>query len=406
MLAGAPLTALLEQARVGTPAYVYDLDGISDETGALEAAFGSARHLIAYAVKANSAGSVVRTIAAAGAGADIVSGAELELALGCGITPNRIVMSGVAKSNDEIDLAIVRGIAAIQAESVEEILRIARRAVALQTRARVSLRVNPGVQIDSHAHVATGHDEAKFGIAREDLGDALRRISEARESLELVGVSAHVGSMLSDVQKYLESAKVVCEVASMRLSSGDKLDFVDFGGGFAIDYGGTQAARPADFARGALELLREQGLSALRLVVEPGRALVGPYGVLLGRVIQGKLSGARRWAMIDAGMNDLLRPALYGARHRIEPVEREPGGASYRVVGPVCESADDFGEHALGEPIPELVVIRDAGAYGFTMASNYNGRALPAEVFAADGRVVGSSTGPGAETWVAARLGA
>ena len=348
----------------------------------------------------------MRTIAAAGAGADIVSGAELELALGCGIAPNRIVMSGVAKTDDEIDLAIVRGIAAIQTESVEEIARIAARAAATKRRARVSLRVNPGIAIDTHAHVATGHDEAKFGIARGDLGEALRRIADARDSLELVGVSTHVGSMLGDVKKYLESAKVVCEVASMRLSSGDKLDFVDFGGGFAIDYGGTEPARPADFARGALELLREQDLTGLRLVVEPGRALVGAYGVLIARVLQGKRSGERRWAMIDAGMNDLLRPALYGARHRIEPLEREPGGASYRVVGPVCESADDFGEHPLGEPLPELVAIRDAGAYGFTMASNYNGRALPAEVFAAQGRVVGTSTGPGAETWVSARLGA
>jgi diaminopimelate decarboxylase len=270
--------------------------------------------------------------------------------------------------------------------------------------ARVSLRVNPGVAIDSHAHVATGHDEAKFGIARADLGQAWQRVDEAGELLRAVGVSTHVGSMLTSPEPWLASARTLCEVARARRSDKPGLEFVDFGGGFGIDHGERVCAPPADFVRAGLRLLAERGLSDLSLVVEPGRALVGPHGVLVASVVQEKRSGPRRWLMIDAGMNDFIRPALYAARHRIEPLERPPEPPSWRVVGPVCESADDFGDYALGDPVPSRVVIRDVGAYGFAMASEYNGRALPTEVFVASGRVLHVSPTPGALDWVARRL--
>ncbi len=406
LLGDAPLARLLAEAGTGTPAYFYDLDAIAAEARALVAAFGDAPHVVAYAIKACSAGSVVRTLAAAGTGADVVSGAELEVALGCGIAPERIVMSGVAKTDAEIDRAIAAGIRAIQLESVEEIVRVAARARASGGRARVSLRINPGVEIDSHAHVATGHDEAKFGIAVGDLAAAWQRIDAAGDALDAVGVSTHVGSMLAETAPYLESAAVVCDAARARRDAGHALAFIDFGGGFGIDYGGRPVRPPADFARAAVELAKRERLDDLVLVVEPGRALVGAYGVLVASVVQDKQSGSRRWTMIDAGMNDLVRPALYGALHRVEPLEREPGGARSRVVGPVCESADDFGEHALGDARPAAVVIRDAGAYGFSMASEYNGRALPAEVFVSGGKVVKTSPSPGAAAWVKRRLDA
>jgi diaminopimelate decarboxylase len=406
LLCGAALGELLTQAGVSTPAYFYDLDGIGHETAELVQALGARSHLVAYAVKANSAGSIVRRIARHGAGADVVSGGELEVALGAGIEPRRIVMSGVAKSDTEIDRAIQAGLRAIQLESVEEIERVAARARAVGSRARVSLRVNPGIEIDAHAHVATGHDEAKFGIARGDVAEAWRAIDRAGNALEAVGVSTHVGSMLKTPEPYLESARVLCEVARARRAAGARLEFVDFGGGFGIDYGAGPARPPADFARAALELLDREGLGELDLVLEPGRALVGAYGVLVARVVGSKVSGARRWAMIDAGMNDLVRPALYGARHRIEPLDAPPAEPLWQVVGPVCESADDFGEHALGAPLPSHVAIRDAGAYGFSMASEYNGRALPAEVFCADGGVKSASPSPGASAWVKRRLDA
>jgi diaminopimelate decarboxylase len=398
------LSQLIAQAGLETPVYFYDLDAIADEARSLIAGYGNARHVVAYAVKANSAGSVVRTLAAEGTGADVVSAAELEVAAACGIPAEKIVMSGVAKRDAELDFAIACRLLAIQAESVEELYRIAARARAVGRQARVAFRLNPGVEIESHAHISTGHDKAKFGIARADVGRAFEAVDAAGESLVAVGLSTHVGSMLGEVAPYLKSAEHVCDVARARRAIKPGLEYVNFGGGFGIDYGAGQSVRPADFAREAVELLHARGLSDLMLVAEPGRSMVGAHGVLVARVVQSKVSAELRWIMIDAGMNDLLRPALYGAKHRIEPLERAPSEPSWRVVGPVCESSDDFGEHPLGARVPETVVIRDAGAYSFTMASEYNGRALAAEVFVKQGTITSISPSPGAAAWVKRRL--
>lgn len=403
-LGGCSLKDLWQSAGVPSPAYFYDVTGMAEAARALVDAFAGRRGLVAYAMKANSAGTILRAFKAVGTGADIVSGGELEVALGAGIEPQRIVMSGVAKADWELDLAISHGIRAVQLESVEEVDRLAARARALGKPGRVSLRVKPGVEIDSHAHIATGHDEAKFGIATQDLPAAYAALERHRDVLAHVGFSVHAGSMLTEPTPYLAAARVVCDVARARLASGHSLEFLDFGGGYGIDYGAKPAEPGTRFIAGALRLLDETGLSDLELVVEPGRSLVAPFGVLVATVLQSKKSGERRWIMIDAGMNDLLRPALYGARHRIEPLDRAPGGAEWRVVGPVCESSDDFGFHALGDEVPSAVAIRDAGAYGFSMASEYNGRPLPAEVFVVDGRVQKVSPSPGRSAWVKRRL--
>jgi diaminopimelate decarboxylase len=403
LVSGTPLAPLLEAARIGTPAYVYDLDGLSAGARALEASFGGAPHLTAYAIKANTAGSIVRALASAGTGADVVSGAELEVALGSGIAPRNIVMSGVAKTDAELDLAIGREIFAVQVESVEEIERLAARARALGRQARLGIRVNPGVMIDAHAHVATGHDAAKFGVAKADLPRAWERI-DAHPELAAVGISAHIGSMQRDPEPYLAAARVLCDETRARIEGGRPMEYIDFGGGYAIDYGGAPTPEPGSFVTAALGVLRERGLEALRLVIEPGRALVGPYGVLVARVVQTKTSAERRWTMLDAGMNDLIRPALYGAKHRIELLDAAPAEPEWRVVGPVCESSDDFGAHPLGPSPSGLVAIRDAGAYGFVLASEYNGRALPAEVFVSGGRIVHMSASPGTSAWVKRRL--
>jgi diaminopimelate decarboxylase len=400
----AALSDLLAQSGLETPVYFYDLDAIANEARSLIAGFGDARHVIAYAVKANTAGSIVRTLAAEGTGADVVSGAELEVAIACGIPAEKIVMSGVAKKDSELDLAISSRVLAVQAESVEELYRIAARARALGRRARVAFRLNPGVEIDSHAHISTGHDKAKFGIGRADVGRAFEAVDSAGEALVAVGLSTHVGSMLGEVEPYLKSARHVCEVARARRASGAGLEYVSFGGGFGIDYGTGQASAPADFGRAAVQLLNAEGLSDLMLVAEPGRSLVGSHGVLVARVVQSKVSGDHCWLMLDAGMNDLLRPALYGAKHRIEPLDHAPGAREWRVVGPVCESSDDFGAHAIGSEAPAAVVIRDTGAYGFTMASEYNGRALPSEAFVRNGVIVSTSPSAGSAAWVKRRL--
>jgi diaminopimelate decarboxylase len=417
-LGGLVLEELALDPSIGTPTYVYDLDAIAAEGRelvALFAAHGSARGLVAYAVKANSAGPIVRALADEGCGADVVSGGELELALACGIGPDAIVYSGVAKTDDELDLAIgagPRGILAVQAESVEEIARLAARAGAAGRVARVSLRVNPGIDEDAlgtHAHIATGHDEAKFGVPLADVDRAIEAAVSA-PSLRLVGVTCHVGSQLASTGVYVQGARVLFDTVARARGRGAPIEFVDAGGGFGIDYGGGYAARPAEFVRAALEAKREAGLGDLALHIEPGRALVGAHAVLVARVIQPKrahLAGAlRRWLMIDAGMNDLIRPALYQARHRIVPLTRGAGpDVPWRVVGPVCESSDDFGEHALPEEPPQAVAILDSGAYGYTMASRYNGRALPCEVFLRGGRVIARSGRAPRRAWVDERAG-
>jgi diaminopimelate decarboxylase len=405
VLAGAEVGALIDASGVGTPAYVYDLDAIEDEARSMVAALGDPRHVVAYAMKANSAGSVVRTIAAAGCGIEVVSRSELEVALGVGVSPDKILTTAVAKADHEIDAAIGAGIRAIQIESTEELPRIAARARAAGRVVRVSFRINPGVRIDTHSHVATGHDGAKFGISIGDLGAAWEH-ADRDPALEVVGVAAHVGSTLKNVDSYLESARTVCSVARARLATGKALDFVDFGGGFGIDYGSGPVPRPAEFLAAGKKLLSAEGLDALALFAEPGRSMVAPHGVIVAKVVQEKRSRAASWAFIDAAMNDLIRPALYGASHRIEPLDRPPSTPLWRVAGAVCESADDFGQHPLGDPLPERVVIRDAGAYGFVMASEYNGRPLPAEVFASRGAVRSVSESPGRAAWVARRLSA
>ncbi|HEX7669872.1 MAG TPA: alanine racemase, partial [Polyangiaceae bacterium] len=311
LLGGAPLGALLDAAQLATPAYVYDLDAITSEAAEMVEAIGGPPHLVAYAVKANSAGSVVRAVARAGAGAEVVSQGELEVALGAGVPPGRIITTAVAKRDAEMDAAIGAGIRAIVMESVEEIARVAARARARGVVARISFRVNPGVSIDSHAHVATGHEGAKFGIPLGDVGAAWKR-ADAEPSLEVVGVGAHVGSTLKDVESYLGSARIVCAVAKARLSSGKSLEFVDFGGGFGIDYGGSPVPRPAEFLAAAKALLRSEGLGALTMVAEPGRSMVAPHGVLVASVLQEKRTPRSRWAFLDAAMNDLVRPAMYG----------------------------------------------------------------------------------------------
>ncbi|MFT3766009.1 MAG: diaminopimelate decarboxylase [Minicystis sp.] len=397
---------------IRTPAYVYDLDGMRAEAVSLLGGFGSAPHLVCYAVKANTAGPIVRTLGQAGCGADVVSGSELAVALACGIPADRIVFSGVAKQAWEIDRALGagdRGILSIQLESVEEIARVDARAAALGRRARVSLRINPGVEADTHAHVATGHDEAKFGVARADLAAAWEALAKAKH-VDLIGLGGHVGSQLTATDEYLAAAAIMLGLAAERKRAGARLELIDFGGGFGIDYGAGCPAKPADFARGAVKLLEGSELAGTRLVVEPGRSLVAAHGVLVASVIGIKQSreGGRRWIMIDAGMNDLIRPALYAARHRIEPIDGAsapgPDAPRWRVVGPVCESSDDFGEHPFAA-VPDRVVIRDAGAYGFTMASEYNGRPMPTEVFLRGGQLVAVNVPRGADAWAAERVG-
>jgi diaminopimelate decarboxylase len=418
LLGSMPLGPLLhetvrENAKWSTPFYVYDLDGVVAGARALDGAFGSAPHLVCYAVKANTAGPIVEAVGRLGIGADVVSGAELSVALRAGIPPERIVYSGVAKRDAEIDQAIGigdRGIMALQIESLEEIARVLARAKAAGRVARVAIRINPSLKrelLSTHDHIATGHDEAKFGVPRDDVKEAIRRVAAA-PSLKLVGLNFHIGSQLTELDGYRASAALLCKIAQEAIAGGcHSLEFLNTGGGFGIDYGSGCAVSPADFAAAVIDEFKRAGLSHLKMVVEPGRSIVGAHGVLVARTVQTKVAGHCQWLMIDAGMNDLIRPALYQARHRIVPLDDHNGAAaSWVVVGPVCESSDDFGAHELPATAPDAVAILDAGAYGFTMASHYNGRALPDELFVSNGEVASVLRGRTSAEWAASRFAA
>ena len=406
LLGGVSLASVLERADVTTPFYAYDVDGIVLSARQLSAAFAPHDALVCYAVKANTAGRIVRRLAAEGVGADVVSGGELAVALGAGVPASRVVWSGVAKTDDELDRALSASLLSVHVESIEELARLSARARASGRTARVSLRLNPGVEADTHAHIATGHDEAKFGIPMADLGAALD--AARAPGLSLVGVSSHVGSQMTTTDAYVDAARGLAAAARTAIAGGAPLELIDLGGGMGIDYGDGCAAAPADFARAGAKVVRDAGLTHLRILCEPGRALVGAHGVLVARVIQTKRwrrPDTVGWTFLDAGMNDLVRPAMYGARHRIEPLGAASSKlARWRVAGPVCESSDDFGTFDLPDPPPPAVVIRDAGAYGFAMASQYNGRALSTEVFIEDGAVSSVAPGTSVDAWIAARL--
>lgn len=410
MLGGLRLAAICEAGDCPTPFYIYDVDGIVAEAKAMHDAFDGAPHVVAYAVKANTSGTIVRALAEAGCGADVVSGAELEVALACGIAPSKIVYSGVAKKDAEIDLAIScknEGICAIQIESVEEISRVDARARASGKRARVSLRFNPELdEIDTHAHISTGHDEAKFGVAAADVPRAIEQFRSAK-NIDLVGLTTHVGSQFTTTDEYLRSARALFGLArNMCNMHALKPEFLDVGGGFGVDYGTDGVTPPADFIRAARKAQSELGFGDVPLFIEPGRSVVAAHGVVVASVIQSKVTNARRWLMIDAGMNDLIRPALYQARHRIVDVSTPVSKTDiqWRVVGPVCESSDDFGSHELPEKQPDRVAILDAGAYGFTMASQYNGRSLAAEIFLRSRAIAHVRPASTTAAWVKARL--
>lgn len=363
----------------GTPVYVYSRASIEDAYDAYATAFASVPHRICYALKANGSGAILRLLAARGAGADIVSGGELRAALRAGFPPERIVFAGVGKTDDEIRLALEAGIGEFNAESAEEIVRIGEAAVGRNRRARIALRVNPDIDPGSHPYISTGLRQNKFGI---DIARAAEMLREARgrPGVDIVGVQCHIGSQVSDLEALGAAARDLAALSRDLLAEGFPLRTIDIGGGLGVDYAGIGGPSPADLAACVLPVLR--GL-ALTLLLEPGRSLVAPAGLLMTRVLQVKENRGKRFVIVDAAMNDLLRPALYQAHHRIEPVAGR--GAARRivdVVGPVCETGDFLARDREMEDVAagDLLAIRDTGAYAFSMASQYNMRPRAPEV--------------------------
>lgn len=368
---------------IGTPCYVYSRAAIEERWNAFDEAFASHDHLVCYAVKANSNLAVLDTLARLGSGFDIVSGGELERVLAAGGDPAKVVFSGVGKTAAEMRRALEVGIGSFNVESANELELLNRIADECGSRAHVSLRVNPDVDPVTHPYIATGLKESKFGI---DIDQALSVYRRARElaNIDVKGIACHIGSQLTDVGPFVTALERVLELAGELLDDGFALRQLDLGGGLGIRYGDEQPPEPIDYALALLDTLHRFGTRyrSLKLVVEPGRAIVGNAGVLLSRVLYLKQGSDRNFAIIDAAMNDLVRPALYDAWHDIAPAElKQQPSAVYDVVGPVCESGDFLGRaRTLAIAEGDLVAIASAGAYGSVMSSNYNTRPRAAEV--------------------------
>ena len=381
----------------GTPTYVYSAGTILDHYTRLDAALAPLDHLICYAVKANSNRAILNLLVGAGAGFDIVSGGELFRVLSAGGDPAKCTFAGVGKSRDEIEYALEQGVYSFNVESEAELEAIERVARAKKMRAPIALRVNPDVDPHTHQYISTGSQENKFGIALNQVRAVYERAARM-SNIEIVGVQMHIGSQITEAKPFASAIEKVAPLVS-DLKSKYGIKFFSIGGGMGIiyrralksgsgkwwhDHGGEPSAfSVGDYAEAIVPPLRDLGI---RTLVEPGRFLIGNAGVLLTRVRYIKQAGGKKFAIVDAGMNDLIRPALYQSYHEIVPV-KQPKTESERkiskidIVGPVCESGDFF---ALGREMPEvhegdLLAIMSAGAYGFVMASNYNSRPLPAE---------------------------
>jgi diaminopimelate decarboxylase len=370
----------------GTPLYVYSASTIASRYRAVDEAFASYPHAMHYALKANSTLAIVRLLRSLGSKVDANSGGEIDVALRAGFIPPEIVFTGVGKTPEELVQAIDLGVKTINAESEGELERIDAIARGRQARARVAIRVNPDIDARSHPHISTGLKTNKFGVSIAEARDLCRRMRN-RDGIEIVGLHTHVGSQIMDLEPLRRAASAIVELARDLAAAGLSIEHLDLGGGLGISYDGTVAPTQEEYAAAILPIVRDSGLS---IVLEPGRSIVGPAGALVTRVVDVKEQpGGKLFVILDAGMTELIRPMLYSAYHRIEPVETRDGPAMLSdVVGPLCESSDTLGkDRRFPRPEPgDLFAVLDAGAYGSVMASNYNRRTLPPEVMVQDGR--------------------
>jgi diaminopimelate decarboxylase len=363
----------------GTPLYVYSRNHIREQYRALAGAMAKIGPLICYSMKANSNVAVIRTLIDEGAGIDIVSGGELHRALSAGADPAKIVFAGVGKTRDEIEYALSENILFFTVESEPEAIRISECARKVRRTGRIAFRVNPDVDAGTHKHITTGKKENKFGMSMERVAKACRTAA-GLPNVEIVGIHMHIGSQILSAQPFADALQKLAGFCGELKAKYHSFRYVDIGGGIGIQYqAGQKPLSPKAYAAKVMPVLKRLGLS---VVMEPGRYLVGNSAVLVCRVQYVKHNGKKTFVVVDAAMNDLIRPMLYEAHHDVLPVMRRKGVFRADLVGPICESGDFL---ALDRDLPvaeenDLLALTSAGAYGFTMASNYNSRPRPAEI--------------------------
>jgi diaminopimelate decarboxylase len=369
----------------GTPLYVYSAATIASRYRAIDEAFAAAPHSIHYALKANSTLAIARLLRSLGSYADANSGGEIDVAMRAGFAPRQIVFTGVGKTAAELGHAIDLGVRSINVESEGEIERIETLSRERKVRTKIAIRVNPDVDAQTHPHISTGLKTNKFGIAI-DAVRALCARTRGRPSVDVVGLHAHVGSQITTMEPLARAARALVDLARQLAIDGTSIEHLDIGGGLGVSYDGSPVPTAADYAAAVLPALRESGLE---IVLEPGRHIMAPAGALLTRVVDVKTAGPDRlFVVMDAGMTELIRPMMYNAFHRIEPViHTDAPSQAADIVGPLCESSDTLGkDRRIPRPrVGDLFAVLDTGAYGSVMASNYNRRLLPAEVLVENG---------------------
>ena len=374
-----PLSAIAE--RVGTPCYVYSRATLERHYRVFDEAFGDWPHHICFAVKANGNLAVLQVLERLGAGFDIVSGGELARVLAAGGRASDVVFSGVGKSSDEIAKALTAGVRILSIESGEELERVNAVALSLGHKAPIGIRINPDVDPNTHPYIATGLRENKFGVPAAD-APALYRKANAMAGIEVVGIGCHIGSQLTEVAPFCDAVERVLDVVDILAQDDIRLAHLDLGGGVGIRYSDETPPDPKDYVQAILSILKRRNCD-LAVTLEPGRAIAGNAGVLLSSVEYIKSGPEKDFVIVDAAMNDLLRPALYQAWHEVVRADRGPDRKMLTcdVVGPVCETGDFIArDRQLAVAPGDLVAVRSVGAYGFVMASNYNTRPRPAEV--------------------------
>jgi diaminopimelate decarboxylase len=373
-------------AAEGTPLYVYSAATITERYRAIDDAFAGYPHAIHYALKANSTLAITRLLRSLGSSADANSGGEIDVALRAGFSATQVVFTGVGKTTAELAHAIDLGVRTINVESAGEIERVDALSRERRVRSKIAIRINPDVDAKTHPHISTGLKINKFGIAIADV-PALCAHARGLAGVEIVGLHAHIGSQITDLDPLSRAARALVSLARELAAAGTRIEHLDLGGGLGVSYDGSRVPTAREYAAAVLPIVRESGLA---IVLEPGRQIVAPAGALLMRVVDVKeAGGGKLFAVMDAGMTELIRPMLYNSFHRIEPVvDSGAAPAVCDVVGPLCESSDTIGkDRTLPRPqVGECYAVLDTGAYGSVMASNYNRRCLPAEVMVEDGK--------------------